>query len=368
MHILIMNWRDIKHPRAGGAEIVTFEHAKRWVKKGHAVTWITSGYCGARDEEIIEGIRIIRRGGSFTVYLFAPLYYLLHAREFSIIVDEIHGLPFFTPLYSLKPKVAFIHEIAKEIWEYTMPFPLSVIGRGLESMYLFLYRNIPFWTDARSIVDDLVREGVPRNHCVAIPCPVSNPIVTSFPRKERTPTFLYVSRLVKMKGIEDVLTSFSKIIHTLPSSKLWIVGEGYGVYTNQLKKQVHTLGLDGRVVFWGKVSQSKKLELMRKAHVLLHASIREGWGLVVLEAASQGTPAVVYNVQGLRDVVCGGKAGIIVRENTPLSMADDAIALYKNKGKYHRMQTSALRWARSLTWEDVSTESLHMLERIFEEK
>ncbi len=158
-----MNWRDPKHPKAGGAEIVTLEHAKRWVQKGHTVTWLTSWFQGVPNDEMINGIQIIRRGGSMTVFLAAPWYYLTHASQFSVIVDEIHGLPFFTPLYTRKPKVAFIHEIAKEIWQYGAGFPINTIGRFLEPIYLFLYRDIPFWTDAPSTVTELVEQGIPEN-------------------------------------------------------------------------------------------------------------------------------------------------------------------------------------------------------------
>ena len=92
MHILIFNWRDIKHPKAGGAEIVTLEYAKGWVKAGHRVTWFTAHFEGAPQEETIEGVRIVRRVGSLTVFLAAPIYYFFHRNEFDLVIDEIHEL------------------------------------------------------------------------------------------------------------------------------------------------------------------------------------------------------------------------------------------------------------------------------------
>ena len=94
MNILILNWRDVKNPKSGGAEIVTLEHAKYWVKKGHNVTWFTSSFKGAKREEILNGIKIVRYGNFITVYLFAPFYYLFSKTKFDIIIDQIHGLPF----------------------------------------------------------------------------------------------------------------------------------------------------------------------------------------------------------------------------------------------------------------------------------
>src|SRR5258706_15516364 len=109
---------------------------------------------------------------------------------------------------------------------------------------------------------------------------------------------------------------------------LWIVGRGDSVYIALLKEMLVLYGVADHVVFFGGVSEEKKLELMRRAHVLLHASVKEGWGLVVVEAASQGTPAVVYNVSGLRDSVKNGETGIVLKENSPFHLAQEALLLF----------------------------------------
>src|ERR1035437_3814135 len=115
MNILILNWRDPKNPKSGGAEIVTLEHAKAWIAGGNAVTWFTSEFKGSKREETVEGVKIVRRGNILTVFLYAPIFYLFLKQKFDLVVDEIHGIPFFTPLYVGKPKIAFIHEVAGEI-------------------------------------------------------------------------------------------------------------------------------------------------------------------------------------------------------------------------------------------------------------
>jgi len=71
MNILIYNWRDIKNPDAGGAEVFTHEIFKRIAKRRHNVTWFTSSFPNCEKEEIIDGIKIIRCGGKYTVYLRA---------------------------------------------------------------------------------------------------------------------------------------------------------------------------------------------------------------------------------------------------------------------------------------------------------
>lgn len=362
MRILIFNWRDTKHPKAGGAEIVTLEHAKGWVRAGHSVTWFTAHFKGGAREEIVEGVRIIRWAGSLTVFLAAPIYYLLHRHEFDLAIDEIHAIPFFTPLYVRKPKIAFIHEVAGEIWDYMAFFPLNVIGKLLERVYFRLYRPIPFWTDAPSTIRHLARFGIRPDGCTAIACPITNDVYPDKPTKEKHPTFIFVSRVVKMKGIEEVVKAFSFIVKEEPRARLWIVGGGDDAYIQKLKDMLHDYKITERVEFFGKVSQEEKLTRMRRAHLLLHASVLEGWGLVVLEAASQWTPSVVYNVSGLCDVVKNGVSGVVLEGNSPREMAYQALSLMNDRDRYVSMQKEGLHWVKSLTWEKAIRKSLALCE------
>lgn len=366
MHILILNWRDPHNPKTGGAEFVTMMHARAWVAKGHSVTWFTSSFPGAKGHESIGGVRIIRRGQEHSVILLAPIFYLLKRQTFDIVIDQIHGLPFFTPLYVRVPIIAFIHEVAGDIWDRMYPFPINIVGRAMELLYLRLYRNIPFWTDAQATIGDLVKHGVPIAQCMAIPCPPLSRVISKFPQKERKPTFLFVSRIVQMKGIEEVIRAFSFIVPAIAEARLWVIGTGERRYVARVKDQIAALGLGSRVTLHGYVSEQKKLSLMRRAHLLLHASIKEGWGLVVLEAASQGTPAVVYNVHGLSEVVLHGKTGVVTRRNTPEDLAQEAVALYRDARRYASYQRNGIDRVKSLRWDDVTQRSLDLLVQTYE--
>jgi len=361
MHILILNWRDPKNPKSGGAEIVTMEHAKVWVTKGHKVTWFTSEFKNSKREEVIEGVKVIRRGNILTVFLHAPLFYLFSKQKFDLVIDEIHGIPFFTPLFVRKPKIAFIHEVAGEIWDYMFPFPLNKIGKIIEPLYCKLYENIQFWTDANSTIDDLVFKGIKRSNCIAIGCPINHKSLETLPKKDLAPTFIFVSRVVKMKGIEDVIRAFFYILRDLRTAQLWIVGDGDREYVEELKEMMKTYSIGPKVMFFGRVSEEKKFELLKKAHILLHASVKEGWGLVVIEAASQATPSVVYDVAGLRDSVKNDKTGVVLEENNCKEMAKEAVALFKDKKRYLAFQKNGLAWAKSLTWENATKQSLKLI-------
>lgn len=365
MNILILNWRDIKNPKSGGAELVTFEHARAWTKTGHKVTWFTSGFFGAKSEEIIENIKIVRRGNFLTVHFLFFISYILSPkyRNFDIVIDEIHGIPFFTPLYVRVPKIAFIHEVADEIWDYMFPFPINKFGKFIEPLYFKLYRKVRFWTDAESTIDDLVKHGIKRKNCIAINCPAQNKPLITLPKKEKEPTFIFVSRVVKMKGIEEVTRAFFYILREVKNAHFWIVGDGEKEYVEELKETMRQYSISPRVKFFGRVTDEKKLELMNRAHILLHASVKEGWGLVIIEAASMGTPSIVYNVSGLRDSVKDGVTGVILKDNSPKEMAREAIVLLKNQRKYVSFQKNGLRWAKSLTWEKATKQSLKLLKK-----
>lgn len=361
MKILILNWRDPKNPKSGGAEIVTFQHAKYWVKHGHNVIWFASKFKGSRSSETVENVKIVRGGNFLTIYLLAPIFYFFSGNNFDLVIDEIHGIPFFTPLYVRKPKIAFIHEVAGEIWDYMYPFPLSKIGKYIERKYFKLYKKVKFWTDSQSTMGDLIAMGIKRRDCIVIDCPIERKPLSKIPQKAAYPTFIFVSRLVKMKGIEDVIRAFFYIARELKDSRLWIVGSGEQGYVRELRDMVDAFGIKNKVKFWGKVDEEKKFKLLKESHILLHASVKEGWGLVVIEAASQGTPAIVYNVGGLRDSVKNGKTGVVIKENSPKEMSREALKLFHNKKRQKTFQELALKRVSDFTWEKSGKESLALI-------
>ena len=361
MNILILNWRDPKNPSSGGAEYVTLQHAKGWVKNGERVTWFTSMYSGALNEEVIEGIRVVRQGSSVSVFFYAMVYYFFHGKDIDVIVDEVHGIPFFAKFYARIPIIVFVHEVASVIWDVMYPFPISWIGKMLERFYIWVYRAHYFWTDAPSTRNELISLGVSRDRCIAIPCPIGNTAIAKLPIKNTVPTFLFVGRVVRMKGVEDVLKAFTILLSSLPTAVLWIVGDGDLRYIKVLQEKVKEMGIEKRVIWWGNVSEKKKLHLMAKSHVLLHASVKEGWGLVVLEAASQGTPTVAYPSGALCDTIVDGQTGILTVLSTPEDLAMRAFTLYNDKITYSKMQKRGLFWSTSFTWNDAANQSLSLL-------
>jgi glycosyltransferase involved in cell wall biosynthesis len=368
MTILLFNWRDPKNPKAGGAEIATLNHALGWIDAGHTVLWFSTSFPDAVPYENYKGIHIYRQGNQISVYLRAFLFYQKMHKKIDIVIDEIHGLPFFTPLYVRKPRIAFINEVANVIWDYMFPFPLSKIGKYTEPLLLQLYKRTPMMTGSQSAKDDLVALGFSPKNITVIHHGLDVHEVADAIKKETKPTCLFVNRLVKMKGIEDVLRSFAIIHKQVPDAQLWIVGKGESHYVEKLKEMAKTLQIQNNAVFFGYVPDKEKYTLLKRAHVLLHASVKEGWGLNVIEAASQGTPTVAYRVGGLIDSIKDGETGLLTKENTPENLASYAVQLLNNKDLYFTLQKHAIAWSKKFSWKDSIKQSIDLLTTVSHKK
>lgn len=371
MNILIFSWRGPGHPNAGGAEISTHEHAKTWVDAGHNVTLFTSSYRGAKSVESLDEIKILQFGNqTLGVQLEAIKWYLFKTHpKFDIVVDQFHGIPFFTPLFVNVKKIAFIHEVAKEVWRFNpWQWPLNlipwIIGTALEPIvFRFLYSRIPFMTVSESTRRDLVSWGIPRQNITVIHNGVSIPSKYLL-KKDTLKTVIYLGTLTRDKGIEKALEVFHLLQKKLLGKvQFWVVGKGSGKYINFLKLKVKKLGIK-KIKFWGYAETRKKFELLARAHILLNPSIREGWGLVVIEAAAMGTPTVAFNVVGLRDSIINGKTGLLCSELSADGLADITYRLLESKQELEKMSKNALRWSKKFSWDKSGRKSLKLMEQI----
>jgi len=353
-----MNWRCVRHPSAGGAERLTQEVATRWVAQGHQVTLFTATYPGCLRQEIIDGVRIVRAGGKYSVYMRAFQYYTSEAREnFDVVIDEINTIPFFAPLYVKQPVVSVIYQLAREFWLLEVPAPFSWVGYVIEPWYLRIYRNVPTVTISESGRQDMVKLGF-RNVSM-IPVGISFEPLQSISKTEDDPTILYIGRLERAKRPCDAIRAFDIIKNRLPNAKLWIIGDG------PIRGQLEDLaGQD--VQFFGKVSDSEKLELMSRSHVLLVPYVREGWGLVVTEANACGTPAIGYNVPGLKDSIRDGETGLLTPENTPEALAKLTLELLQDNKLHHRLAQAALEWSREFNWDKTAEQFMRILDEVAE--
>jgi len=355
--ILWFTWKDKKNPSSGGAEIVNEELAKRLVQDGNEVILIVAGFKGALSEEIINGYKIIRLGDCWTVYWKAFQYYKKHLIGWAdLVIDEVNVIPFFCKFYVHPVKsILFIHQLCREIWFYQLFFPLNLIGYLIEPIYLWLLRDRKVVTVSESTRKNLLKYGFKKENIYVISEGIEIEPLKELPKieeiKEKEPTILFLGAIRAMKRPDQIIKAFELAKKNIKNLKLWIVGGGGGKYFGKIMQLIDTCKYKKDINYFGKVEKEKKIELLQRAHLLCVTSVKEGWGLVVTEANSQGTPVIVYNVDGLRDAVRNNETGLICRQNTPENLAKNIVEPLNNTGKYQKLRINAWQWSKEINFE-----------------
>ncbi len=359
---MILNWRCPKNPQAGGAEFLTFEIARRLVQRGDSVEWFSATFPGAPAEETIDGVRIVRAGRQWTVHWTAFSHYRGNlSGRFDVVVDEVNTIPFFTPLWADVPAVMLIHQLAREVWWYESPFPLSAIGFVAEPLYLRCYRKVPVVTISASTRDDLRQLGF-KGSITIMPVGIEH-IAEVAVGKRADPSFLYVGRLAPSKRIGHILQAFAQFRQATGQGELRMVGGGSERYRQSLMKLTERLNIADSVFFYGRVSTEEKHRLMAEAHALVMTSVREGWGLVVTEANACGTPALVYDVPGLRDSVRHESTGLVVRAR-PHDLFNAMVRVTSQPGLRAGLAAEGQRWSSTLSFDDAATVVSQLLQSV----
>lgn len=320
MRVLVYNWRDLAHRQAGGAEVYTDHVAREWVQAGHEVTLFCSAVDGCPERETVAGgYQVVRRGTRHAVYREARRFWDAEGRgRFDLVIDEVNTRPFGCPRWITEvPVVALIHQVAREVWFYETSLPVAVVGRfWLERHWLAPYRDTPTVTVSHSSKQSLDAYGL-RN--VRVVPEGFDPSVKRLPipAKESTPTFAFVGRLASNKRPHHAIKAFGIVRKQIPEARLWVMGTG--PMGRRLRRKA-----PAGVEFLGWVTDEEKHDRISRAHALLVTSVREGWGLVVTEAAAVGTPSYGYNVAGLRDSI-SVSGGTLVNEH-PSALASNLLA------------------------------------------
>lgn len=363
MNILIFNWRDLKHSWAGGGEIYVFELAKRWVQKGHTVTVFCSSDA-ERDlpaTEVYDGIQIVRHGNRYTVYFWAIFYYLgKRLGNPDIIIDVVNGVPFFTPFFSLKPKVAFIYHVHDRQFFYELPFPVNFVGFIVER-YLFpiLYQNVDIVAISKTTKDKLIKIGFSKKQIHVVYCGISKEKNNRTYTKYTSPTLLYLGRIKAYKRVDKLVELFEQLLAKRPNTKLVIAG--WGTEASSVVENVMRSKYRKKIKLLGPVSEAEKKSLLGKAWVFVNLSIGEGWGISVIEANLLGTPAVSYDVPGLSESIIHGKTGFLA--NSDQELLDNILKILDNSNLRNRMGKEAKKWAESFDWSKTADETLKILEK-----
>jgi glycosyltransferase involved in cell wall biosynthesis len=359
MRFLMLNWRDPKNPRAGGAERVTLGYLSALARRGHEVFWFTYDFDGAAPVETLDGVTVVR-GGSFLTSVAEAVVWCRTQKPFDLVIDQHHGIPWAAPLWCRTRCVAYIHEVLGPIWSSFYPWPLNEIGQWQERCTHRLYRHVPFWTASQFTKDALHRYGVrdvtliPYGvHTVALPELDAKPLTSPL-------RLAVVCRLASNKRVDHAFRAVKCLLERGVEAEIKVVGTGEAEAA--VRRVAGELGLGARVVFTGPLPEPEKDALLRRAHVLLHTSQREGWGLNVIEANAMGTVAVVYPVAGLVESTLHRETGLVAKAETPDALADSLQDLLKGPEAYQRYRRNAWERAKTFHWSKVLPQACDWLE------
>ncbi|WP_245821747.1 glycosyltransferase family 4 protein [Lentzea waywayandensis] len=306
-----MNWRDTRHPEGGGSERYVERIAEGLAQLGYRVSIQCAGHARAPSGDWVAGVRFRRRGNKFTVYLYALLAIL--RSDADVIVDVQNGMPFFSRLVARCPVLVLVHHVHREQWHSALGPFFGSIGWWIESWLApRLYRKCRYITVSNVTRDELGQLGVELRSTVVVPNGLdAPPVVTA--RRTEAPVLVAVSRLVPHKRLEHAIDLVARLRPKWPDLRLELVGEG--PWKDVLRQHAIDRGVQDSVVIHGWVDEQTKHEILAGAWVHVCPSVKEGWGIVIMEAASHGVPTVAYRS-------AGGVAEAIVEHSTGL-LADD---------------------------------------------
>lgn len=359
--VVIFNWRDCKHKWAGGAENYLHELAKIWVINGMRVIVFCGNDGTKKRYEINDGVEIIRRGGFYTVYIWAAIYYLTKLRHYAdIVIDSENGIPFFTPLYVRKPKLLLIHHIHQEVFRASLPFMKAKFAQLLEAKVMpLVYRSIDIITVSPSSQEAIAKTMCLKDARITVIYPgITLPEIITH-KKSKYPTVVYVGRLKPYKRIDVAISAFAKVVEKHKKAKLLIAGSGESLA--DLKLLANKLGVANSVEFMGKVTEEHKAMLYSQAWIAVQPSMMEGWGITVIEANSYGTPVVASYVNGLKDSVITGRTGVLVSAGSVHAFAAAITTLLEHKQLRNIYGKNARKWAEKFPWDQSATQLYDLL-------
>ncbi|HVO76571.1 MAG TPA: glycosyltransferase family 4 protein [Candidatus Bathyarchaeia archaeon] len=365
MRVCALNWRDIRNPDAGGAEVHLHEILAHLVAWGHDATLLAAGWPGCAGEERIDGVRVIRRGHWYDANVTLPLFARRHFKHqaYDVVLEDINKVPFFMPLVTSIPVVPVVPHLFG-----TTVFREANVCVG--SYVVFLERFIPlvfrrnrFMVISRSTKEDLVARGVPPDRIDVVLCGLDHGRYRNLGLERfAEPTIVHLGRLRRYKSVEVALGAMRRIREKLPTAELAIIGEG--PHRPALEAEAERLGLGKSVRFLGYMNGEALVEYLNRAHLVVNPSPKEGWGLTVVEANACGLPVVASDRPGLRDSVRDGETGFLVPYGDEAAFAAKSLMILEDRRLWERLSAGALERVKELTWERCARETLDLLERV----
>ena len=352
-------WRDLDDPDAGGSEVHADEFMRRWADAGLGITHRTSAAVGLPATSRRHGYDVVRRGSRYSVFPRAILAEATGRMGRSDALVEIwNGVPWFSPVWYRRPRITFLHHVHGPMWDQMLPGPLASFGRVLETRLAPpFYRRGTTVTPSDATRDELLEIGFRSENVVAVPNGTDPRFSPGGTRTEH-PSVVAVARLAPVKRFGLLLDAVVAARASVPGLTLTIVGDGPDA--PELRRRVVELGAQEWISFTGRIEHDDLVERYRSAWIVASASLAEGWGLSLSEAAGCGTPAVATDIRGHRSSVVDGVTGLLAE---PDGLADAMVRVLTDDGLRRRLGDAAQRRVSVMSWDATAAGVLAELER-----
>lgn len=359
--IHVLAWRDLEDPEAGGSELHAHEVLRLWAQAGIDINMRTSYSPGQRQVIWRDGYRVIRKAGRYMVFpraAFSEAAGWHGARD--ALVEIWNGMPFFSPVWSSGPRVAWMHHLHDTMWEMTLPPRLAKIGRAIEfdiAPPLYRLRRTPIVTLSNSSKAQLVdRLGFKDSAVSVVPVGISSEYCPGGTKSD-VPLVVACGRLVAVKQFHRVIEALVAVRASVPQLEAVIMGDGYE--REALQEQINAANASDWILLAGFVTDEQKIDYYRQAWVLASASAHEGWGMTLTEAAACGTPAIASNIAGHRDALSDDESGWLFDDHN--GFVEKLQTLLTNASERQRLTEGALRYSQRFTWGRTALGTLEVL-------
>jgi glycosyltransferase involved in cell wall biosynthesis len=358
--IHVLAWRDLDDPDSGGSEVHADQFMRRWAAAGLEIVHRTSAAAGLPDTARRNGYDVVRRGSRYSVFPRTVVAELARRMGPSDGLIEVwNGVPWFSPVWYRRPHLTILHHVHGPMWDQLLPGPLATAGRLLEARLAPpFYRRGETVTPSEATRGELIELGFRPDRVTAVDNGV-DPFFTPGGPRAADPLVVAAGRLAPVKRFDLLLDAARDARASVPRLRVRIIGEG--PTRLDLVRWIERNQAEEWVELVGHVARPDLRDHYRQAWVVASASLAEGWGLSLTEAAACGTPAVATDIRGHRSSVVDGRTGVLA----PAGLLGRALAdVLTDDGRRTALGEAALARARALTWDASALGILRVFHRV----
>jgi glycosyltransferase involved in cell wall biosynthesis len=358
--IHVLAWRDLDDPDAGGSEVHADQFMRRWAAAGLHIVHRTSAAAGLPAAARRNGYDVIRRGSRYTVFPRTIVAELAGRMGRSDGLIEVwNGVPWFSPVWYRRPHLTILHHVHGPMWDQIMPRPLAGAGRFLEARFAPpFYRRSETVTPSEATRGELIELGFRPERVTAVNNGV-DPFFTPGGTRAPDPLIVAAARLAPVKRFGLLLDAAAEARASIPALRVRIIGDGPS--RAELSQWIARHRAGDWVELIGHVARPQLRDHYRQAWVVASASLAEGWGLSLTEAAACGTPAVATDIRGHRSSVVDGRTGVLA---PPAELGHALASVLGDGDRRAELARAALDRARTLTWDASALGILRVFSRV----